>query len=1204
MATAVARIAFMGDSVGNSGSNTPKVAAAVDAAFGRFGPGIANCYAIFGGDTYSPYATSSSMQNYDQYYNKANIVEARSIMTPGNHDNGIGGASQPSAQAWLSYNATKSTHTNVTGGWINQAEGIPNTDQFWDIGGFRFFFINSGAVVGGNANPGWPVPHLGGTIGGNARVNWLRANWASGLKNIVVTHHPRWSYYGNHHDNPEMQNLWDEILGKNDGSGPHSCLVLSGHDHNMQLFQPQSGAGQYPGLTAAVIGLGSTSPYTGAGPANQTSQKSWLQFANFTSGAAGFLQIDLMDDFSIVMSVIDAADTSGALMTNTSSSGITGAATSTIVTSVSAPTITYQYRVDGGSWVNNSTALTRQLTGLAPGPHVMDVKRLSGATESDVSSYAWTVPVPIVTSPVIENVTDQFGQAVTADSTIQSQDITFDVGRTEEIPAGVPDTSMWLYKHDYVGCIVGASPKNTSPTTQKAFANGRREFYSRTTADGNAQFNPNGKDETGAQVYPVGDDFTNYATGTLIPYMQDKMGLGHPMDFIVTFMGRRQGETVGAAELTWPSTGWTAFTNWVYGDNSYVDQCVNRWATALALFPRRVVLRLWHEYRNSTTYVTDVATAANYVTQFQKMAIRLRQLNVLYTGPGSTGKHLLAWNPADETGLDGTGHPSTLWFPGTYPTTPGGVDIIANDVYSTIGQTPPNAGFAQLQDWYDMFKRGSVNNPDNVPIYIVEAGLDITDASRIAHLTELIGDGTNPGLLQTNYPDVKLWTYWDGAGKELVDTPAGFQQAFSDGITTSYFLPSNIVPAQAALMCRLDGADLGKVDSPLTLTVDPGSHTVEFWTDSGGVVSDKATFSWTVVPIQHGEGSGTYVKQIPLNKNVGTAEIWVRAVGDDGVSTVAKRNVSLDLNNPTPGQIIGVRGSTVVSGGAISTTVTLDATAVAAGNSLVLCWLSNNESSIDTITDTDAHTWTKDDEFSNGSFYMMMAHVGLPSGQAASKVITLHSTGGVNITRRIVKVLEVKGILTSSALLDFAHAQAGSGTAMDSTLTDTPNPQPGAVVIGIGAVTQTIADADWDLGVGFARVLTDTIGSTNIKSMMLEWKWDPSSGGVYKADMTRHTSTGTWMSMVGVFKSVVANVYEPGVGFDFPDESSPQQTATIPVEVSTSDDVTSVQVTIDNVNFFPLTNLGTVDGIITWQGAIDIPVDGSLATITTVATNP
>ena len=332
MATALARVAFAADSGGGGSSKAPKVAAAINAAFGRFSNPAATSLFI-GGDEYSV-CNASTMKHYDKYLTLPNINPSRCIMTPGNHTNGPGGKSNiPDVSAWIAYNKARGTHSRTDGAWINQAQGIPLTDQYIDVAGIRFIFLNSGAVENVVDKPGWPVPHTGGSVAGNSRVAWLRSAWRPGTRNVVITHHARWSYYGGAHDNPTMQNLIDEIMGKNDGTKPHSSLILQGHDHCMQLMHPQGATGSYAGLTSGVIGLCSTAPTTHAAPKSNTSQKSWLQFANITVGGCGFLQIDIYDDGSLHLSIIDAADTSGKLMTNTPSTGVTGAATAVIQTS-------------------------------------------------------------------------------------------------------------------------------------------------------------------------------------------------------------------------------------------------------------------------------------------------------------------------------------------------------------------------------------------------------------------------------------------------------------------------------------------------------------------------------------------------------------------------------------------------------------------------------------------------------------------------------------------------------------------------------------------------------------------------------------------------------------------------------------------------------------------------------------------------------
>jgi hypothetical protein len=96
--TALARVAFAADSGGGSGSKAPKVAAAINAAFGRFSKPAAT-WLIIGGDEYSV-CTTATMKHYDKYLTQPNVSPARTVMTPGNHTNGPGtGKSVPDVSA-------------------------------------------------------------------------------------------------------------------------------------------------------------------------------------------------------------------------------------------------------------------------------------------------------------------------------------------------------------------------------------------------------------------------------------------------------------------------------------------------------------------------------------------------------------------------------------------------------------------------------------------------------------------------------------------------------------------------------------------------------------------------------------------------------------------------------------------------------------------------------------------------------------------------------------------------------------------------------------------------------------------------------------------------------------------------------------------------------------------------------------------------
>ena len=176
MATAVARVAFAADCGGAKSSKMPKVAAAINAAFGRFAAKSADV---------AHHRRRRVRLGLDGHHGALRHLPqlGQRLRRPHGHDAGEpqqrpGGATAGDAKAWLAYNSAKGTKTRTNGGWIDQANGIPLTDQYLDIGGIRFIIVNSGGVR--NADPGWPVPVTGGPAAGNPRVAWPRSAWARG----------------------------------------------------------------------------------------------------------------------------------------------------------------------------------------------------------------------------------------------------------------------------------------------------------------------------------------------------------------------------------------------------------------------------------------------------------------------------------------------------------------------------------------------------------------------------------------------------------------------------------------------------------------------------------------------------------------------------------------------------------------------------------------------------------------------------------------------------------------------------------------------------------------------------------------------------------------------------------------------------------------------------------------------------------------
>ncbi len=156
---------------------------------------------------------------------------------------------------------------------------------------------------------------------------------APGTRNVVITHHPRWSYYGSPFDNTDMQNLIDEIVGKNDGTNPHSSLIIQGHSHNMQLMRPAAHTGEtIPGSSVPWSRSAPPRPRRVRRERRTLRRSHGLIFANISPGGCGFLQIDIRSDGSLKLAMIDAVNSFGNLMKNTRGTGVTGLATATIKT--------------------------------------------------------------------------------------------------------------------------------------------------------------------------------------------------------------------------------------------------------------------------------------------------------------------------------------------------------------------------------------------------------------------------------------------------------------------------------------------------------------------------------------------------------------------------------------------------------------------------------------------------------------------------------------------------------------------------------------------------------------------------------------------------------------------------------------------------------------------------------------------------------
>jgi calcineurin-like phosphoesterase family protein len=189
---------------------------------------------LYLGDVYEAGTALEYASNYSSTYGPLSRITAP---TPGNHE------------------------------WPNRSEGY---DSYWEVAmghaippyyefrlaGWKFLSLNSEA------------PH----DERSAQMRWLRSRLQTpGDCRIAFWHRPRFSQ-GEHGDAGDMAPVWDALRG-------HAVLVLSGHDHAMERYQP------IDGITELIAGAGGHGLYAvGEGDPR-------LRFAN--DDTYGALRLDL-----------------------------------------------------------------------------------------------------------------------------------------------------------------------------------------------------------------------------------------------------------------------------------------------------------------------------------------------------------------------------------------------------------------------------------------------------------------------------------------------------------------------------------------------------------------------------------------------------------------------------------------------------------------------------------------------------------------------------------------------------------------------------------------------------------------------------------------------------------------------------------------------------------------------------------------------
>jgi len=180
--------------------------------------------------------------------------------------------------------------------YFGDAAAGPDGYYRWSLGDWTIFVLNSGAIDytrtganGGAAKPDdcWPVS----CAAGSAQLTWLTGELDSLPDDACVLaywHHPRFSsgYGGVNRDYPETGAMYQALY-------EHGAeIVLSGHAHNYERFQPVDPTGTPDatrGITNFVTGTGGRSLFTQPGDQEAISQTLYTD-------AFGVLELSLEPD--------------------------------------------------------------------------------------------------------------------------------------------------------------------------------------------------------------------------------------------------------------------------------------------------------------------------------------------------------------------------------------------------------------------------------------------------------------------------------------------------------------------------------------------------------------------------------------------------------------------------------------------------------------------------------------------------------------------------------------------------------------------------------------------------------------------------------------------------------------------------------------------------------------------------------------------
>jgi hypothetical protein len=177
----------------------------------------------------------------------------------------------------------------------------------WSLGDWTVFVLNSGAIDytrtgGGAAMPDdcWPVS----CAAGSEQEQWLRAELDSLPDDACVLaywHHPRFSsgWEGSNRNHIETAPLLDALHDRG------AELVLAGHAHNYERFEPTDASGvpdAATGVTQFVVGTGGRNLFEDTGPQQAISE-------TLITDAFGVLELTLEDGSWSARFVSEAGET-------------------------------------------------------------------------------------------------------------------------------------------------------------------------------------------------------------------------------------------------------------------------------------------------------------------------------------------------------------------------------------------------------------------------------------------------------------------------------------------------------------------------------------------------------------------------------------------------------------------------------------------------------------------------------------------------------------------------------------------------------------------------------------------------------------------------------------------------------------------------------------------------------------------------------